>query len=72
MLLQVKTDEYTMHNFHMVKFCHVTYFGSALGLAGLAVVWQVASQQPYGLAVSPVVFKVGFTEGQTVHVLPDW
>ena len=58
MLLQAKTDEYTMHHVHPIKYCHVTYFGSALGLAGLAVVWQVASQDPYGLAISPTVFKV--------------
>ena len=57
-LLQVKTDEYTMHNFHLVKYCHLTHFGSALGLAGLAVVWQVASQSPYQLHISGTVFKV--------------
>lgn len=55
---QVKTDEYTMHNFHVVKYCHVTHFGSPLGLAGLAVVWLVASQDPYSLFISSAVFKV--------------
>ena len=57
-VLQVKTDEYTMHNFHLIKYCHLNHFGSALGLAGLAVVWQVASQEPYNLNISSTVFKV--------------
>ena len=56
--LQVKTDEYTMHNFHIIKYCHLNHFGSTLGLAGLAVVWQVASQVPYQLHISSTVFKV--------------
>ena len=58
LLVQVKTDEYTMQNFHLVRYCHVNHFGSTLGLAGLAVVWQVASQDPYNLHVSATVFKV--------------
>lgn len=57
-LVQVKTDEYTMQNFHLVKYCHVNHFGSTLGLAGLAVVWLVASQDPYNLHISATVFKV--------------
>ncbi len=56
--LQVKRDEYTMQNFHIIRYCHLNHFGSTLGLAGLAVVWQVASQAPYQLHISATVFKV--------------
>ncbi|DBA68888.1 TPA: hypothetical protein ACH3X2_013364 [Trebouxia sp. C0005] len=55
---KVKTDEYTMQNFDIIKYCHLNHFASMLGLAGLAVVWQVASQAPYDLHISATVFKV--------------
>ncbi len=64
-ILQVKTDEYTMHKFHIIKYCHLNHFGSTLGLAGLAVVWQVASQTPYDLHISATVFKVTHRKEKT-------
>ena len=67
--MQVKTDEYTMQNFHLVKYCHLNHFGSTLGLAGLAVVWQVASQTPYNLHISGTVFKVTAALFQTPYKL---
>jgi tellurite resistance protein TehA-like permease len=41
--VQPKTDDMTREDFDIVRHTKVAHFGMHLGLAGLAVAWQVAA-----------------------------
>eukprot|EP00041_Stephanoeca_diplocostata_P019409 m.418837 g.418837 ORF g.418837 m.418837 type:complete len:1030 (-) comp21294_c1_seq7:310-3399(-) len=40
---RVKTDEYTIRDFDLVRHMQVSYFAMPLGLAGLATAWKLSS-----------------------------
>mmetsp|Transcript_13654 Transcript_13654/g.43079 ORF Transcript_13654/g.43079 Transcript_13654/m.43079 type:complete len:611 (-) Transcript_13654:65-1897(-) len=55
---KVKTDDMTREDFHPIKHTPIGHFGSAMGLAGLAATWKVASQPYLRLGVDKVVWHI--------------
>mmetsp|Transcript_17264 Transcript_17264/g.37068 ORF Transcript_17264/g.37068 Transcript_17264/m.37068 type:complete len:980 (+) Transcript_17264:94-3033(+) len=40
---KIKSEEWTMEDFHLVRNVQITYFAVPMGLAGLAVAWKLAT-----------------------------
>jgi tellurite resistance protein TehA-like permease len=56
--MQAKTDDMTREDFHLVKHTKLTHFGMHMGLAGLAVAWQLAATTLPGVG-NGVYYAIG-------------